>query len=125
MLQQKEPDDYVIATGEAHSVREFAELAFREVGIKIGWKGKGVYEKGFVKNSDSDTNIKKGDIIIGVDKRYFRPSEVDFLKGDPSKARKKLGWKPKITFKELIRMMVKSDLSALTAARQSRFEVIR
>jgi len=115
MLQQKEPDDYVIATGEAHSVREFAELAFKEVGIEIGWKGKGMHEKGFVKNSGSDAKIKKGDIIIEVDKRYLRPSEVDFLRGDPSKARKKLGWRPKITFKELIRMMVKSDLSALPA----------
>ncbi len=102
ILQQDEPDDYVIATGEQHSVREFVELAFREVGIHIKWKGKGISEKGI----DSDT----GRVIIEVDKRYFRPTEVDSLIGDPTKARKKLGWAPKVTFKELVSEMVREDL---------------
>lgn len=102
ILQQDEPDDYVIATGEQHSVREFVEAAFREVGIHIKWKGKGISEKGI----DSDT----GRVIIEVDKRYFRPTEVESLIGDPTKAKKKLGWVPKVTFKELVSEMVREDL---------------
>jgi GDPmannose 4,6-dehydratase len=102
ILQQDEPDDYVIASGEQHSVREFVEDAFKEVGIDIKWKGKGISEKGI----DSDT----GKVIIEVDKRYFRPTEVEALIGDPTKARKKLGWFPKVTFKDLVSEMVREDL---------------
>ncbi len=102
ILQQNEPDDYVIATGEQHSVREFVEVAFKEVGIHIEWKGKGISEKGI----DSDT----GRVLVEVDKRYFRPTEVDSLIGDPAKAKKKLGWTPKVTFKELVTEMVREDL---------------
>lgn len=102
ILQQDEPDDYVIATGEQHSVREFVEAAFKEVGIHIKWKGKGISEKGI----DSDT----GRVVIEVDKRYFRPTEVDSLIGDPTKAKKKLGWTPKVTFKELVSEMVREDI---------------
>ncbi|MEW6118284.1 MAG: GDP-mannose 4,6-dehydratase [Nitrospirota bacterium] len=102
MLQQDTPDDYVIATGETHSVREFVELAFSKVGIKIAWKGKGVNEKGI--------NTSTGKIIVEIDPRYFRPTEVDLLRGDPSKAKRQLGWEPKVTFKELVDMMVASDL---------------
>jgi len=102
MLQQRKPEDFVIATGEAHSVREFTELAFNEVGINIEWKGKGVEEKGV------DTST--GKIIVEVSPNYFRPAEVDFLLGDASKARKKLGWKPKIRFKELVKIMITADL---------------
>lgn len=102
MLQQDKPDDYVIATGVQHSVREFVEDAFQEVGIKIRWEGEGIKEKG----SDENT----GKVLIEVDPRYFRPTEVENLCGDPTKAKKKLGWSPKITFKELVSEMVKEDL---------------
>ncbi len=110
ILQQDIPDDYVLATGEAHSVREFVELAFKEVGIEIEWRGEGIDEKGVVSHINGDLELKKGDVIIEVDPRYFRPTEVDFLLGDASKARKHLGWRPKHTFKELVRDMVQSDL---------------
>jgi len=102
MLQQRKPGDFVIATGEAHNIREFTELAFNEVGIDIEWKGKGVEEKGV----DAST----GKIIVEVSPNYFRPAEVDFLLGDASKAKEKLGWKPKVGFRELIKIMVNADL---------------
>jgi len=102
ILQQDEPEDYVIATGEQHSVREFVEAAFHEVGISITWKGKGSDEKGY----DGDT----GRALVEVDRRYFRPAEVDTLHGNPSKAKKKLGWKPRVTFRELVSEMVREDL---------------
>ncbi|MBN2468424.1 MAG: GDP-mannose 4,6-dehydratase [Deltaproteobacteria bacterium] len=103
ILQQGEPDDYVIATGEQHSVREFCELAFSAAGIKLRWKGWGIYEKGI----DPDTNKA----IVEVDPRYFRPTEVETLLGDPSKARKKLGWKPRVPFIQLVQEMVDCDLA--------------
>lgn len=102
ILQQDNPDDYVIATGEQHSVREFVEAAFREVGNDIIWKGEGVSEKG--------VNADNGKVIVEVDERYFRPTEVDALIGDPTKAREKLGWSAKVTFKELVSEMVSEDL---------------
>lgn len=113
ILQQNEPDDYVLATGETHSVREFAELTFKELGIEIDWIGKGVNEKGYVKsifdNGYELKNIKKDKIVIEVDPRYFRPTEVDILIGDATKAKQKLGWQPKTTFKELVKIMTKAD----------------
>jgi GDPmannose 4,6-dehydratase len=102
IVQQPEPDDYVLATGETHTVREFAERAFAETGIDIGWKGKGVEERGFDK--------KSGRFLVEIDPRYFRPTEVDLLLGDPSKAFKKLGWKHTVTFPELVSEMIASDL---------------
>lgn len=102
MLQQDKPDDYVVATGETHSVREFTELAFREAGIDIEWEGEGVNEIG----RDSDS----GKVLVEVDPMFYRPTEVDLLIGDPSKAREKLGWKTKVSFEELVRMMVKNDM---------------
>jgi GDPmannose 4,6-dehydratase len=102
MLQQPEPDDFVIATGKTHSVREVTELAFREVGIDIEWMGKGKDEKGL----RADT----GEVLIALDPRYFRPTEVDFLLGDATKAREKLGWKPRMTFHDLVKTMVVADL---------------
>jgi len=102
MMQQKSPNDYVIATGEQHSVREFCELAFKEVGIDIAWSGSGINEKGI--------NKKTGKVIIEIDPKYFRPTEVESLLGDYSKAKKELGWNPKISFNELIKEMVSSDL---------------
>ncbi len=102
MLQQDEPDDYVIATGETHSVREFAEKAFEYVGINIAWKGKGVDEVGIDK--------KTGRILVIVDQKYFRPTEVHVLQGDYSKAKGKLGWEPKVRFEQLVEIMMKRDL---------------
>jgi GDPmannose 4,6-dehydratase len=105
MLQQPEPDDYVLATGEAHSVREFIELAFAEVGRTIEWRGKGVHEQGI--------DARTGKVLVEVDQRYFRPSEVEFLLGDPSKARAKLGWTHKTNFRALVAEMIASDLATV------------
>ena len=102
MLQQDEPEDFVVATGETHSVREFVERSFHEIGITIAWEGSGLDEIG----RDADS----GKVLVQVDPRYFRPTEVDFLLGDPSKAKEKLGWEPKITFKELVKIMIREDL---------------
>jgi GDPmannose 4,6-dehydratase len=102
ILQQDHPDDYVLATGEMHSVREFIEVAFAEVGRKITWRGKGVDEEG--------VDDKTGAVLVKIDPRYFRPTEVELLLGDPSKARKVLGWKHEITFAQLVKEMVASDL---------------
>lgn len=102
MLQQEDPEDYVIATGESHSVREFVEKAFGEIGIKIVWEGSGADETG----KDSEA----GKSLVKIDRSYFRPTEVDFLLGDPTKARSKLGWEPAVSFDELIKMMVREDL---------------
>jgi GDPmannose 4,6-dehydratase len=105
ILQQPEPGDYVLATGETHSVREFAERAFAGIGIEIGWRGAGVDEQGFDK--------KSGRTLIAIDPRYCRPTEVDLLLGDPGKAFKKLGWKHTVTFSQLVSEMVASDLIAM------------
>lgn len=102
MLQQPRPDDFVIATGETHSVREFAVLAFKEAGINIKWVGKGADEKG--------VNEETNEVLIEVDKNYFRPTEVDVLEGNASKAKEKLGWQPKVTFRELVKTMLIADL---------------
>ncbi|MEQ8207448.1 MAG: GDP-mannose 4,6-dehydratase, partial [Woeseia sp.] len=103
MLQLDEPEDFVIATGEQHSVREFIERSGRELGMEIEWSGKGVDEIGIEKNT--------GKKIVYVDQRYFRPTEVDTLLGDPTLARERLGWQAEITFEELVREMVAADLS--------------
>jgi len=103
MMQRDVPGDFVLATGEAHSVREFVELAFHEVGIDIAWEGKGIEERGI--------DRKTGQARVRVDARYFRPTEVDFLLGDPSKALRLLGWKHSISFKDLVREMVEVDLA--------------
>jgi GDPmannose 4,6-dehydratase len=102
MLQQPEPEDFVIATGETHSVREFAEKSFARLGMQLRWQGTGVHEKGI--------DAKTGKIVIEIDPKYFRPTEVDLLLGDPSKAKAKLGWEPKVTFEGLVNMMVDADL---------------
>jgi GDPmannose 4,6-dehydratase len=105
MLQQPEPDDYVLASGEAHSVRDFVEEAFRHVGREIQWQGAGVEEKGL--------DAKSGDVLVQVDPRYFRPSEVDLLIGDPTKAREKLGWHHSVSFSALVQEMVEADLDTV------------
>jgi GDPmannose 4,6-dehydratase len=112
ILQQQTPDDYVLATGEAHSVREFIDLAFSKVGRKIEWKGKGVNEVGI----DSD----KGDTLVRIDSRYFRRAEVDLLLGDPSKAYRVLGWKHTVTFPDLVSEMLESDLKVVAEESRTR-----
>jgi len=105
MLQQDEPDDYVLATGESHSVREFVERAFAQIGAQIEWEGRGTAERGI------DTNT--GRTLVEVDPRYFRPTEVDHLCGDSAKARQKLGWRHEIDFESLVSEMVREDLAAI------------
>jgi len=112
MLQQDEPDDYVLATGEKHSVREFVKKAFGIVGKEIAWQGSGVDEKGL--------DVRSGRVLVEVDPRYFRPTEVDLLLGDPSKAHQKLGWKHRTSFDDLVREMVEADLAAFDQKHQHR-----
>jgi GDPmannose 4,6-dehydratase len=102
MLQQGAPDDFVVATGEQHSVREFVELAFGELGHEIRWEGQDVNEKGL--------DARTGEVLVAVDPTYYRPTEVETLLGDPSKANRQLGWKPKTSFRELVTEMVAADL---------------
>ncbi len=105
ILQQPEADDYVLATGETHSVREFVEKAFAQIGVHIAWEGVGVEEKGLDAGS--------GRVLVQVDPRYFRPTEVDLLVGDPSKARSKLGWQHRVSFEQLVAEMVAADLKTV------------
>ena len=105
MLQQEKPDDYVVATGETHTVREFVEESCKVLGMEIEWKGKGINEKGIDK--------KTGKTIVEIDPQYFRPTEVDLLLGDPSKAKRILGWEAKTKFKDLVKVMIESDLDIL------------
>ncbi len=102
MLQQDKPDDYIIATGETHSVQDMVEVAFREVGLEIEWEGEGLEKKGI--------NAATGDILIEVNPQFYRPLESSLLVGNPSKAREKLGWMPWVNFEELVKMMVKKDM---------------
>ncbi len=110
MLQQDEPDDFAIATGEQHSVRDFVNAAATELGITLRWEGEGLDETGIVDTVSSESAMQPGDVIVKVDSRYFRPTEVTTLLGDASKAEQQLGWKPLITFKELVTEMMASDL---------------
>jgi GDPmannose 4,6-dehydratase len=106
MLQADRPDDYVIATGESHSVREFCTAAFAHADLPLRWEGAGLDEKGVGRD---------GRILVEVDPRYFRPAEVDLMQGDSSKARRELGWKPEVNFQQLVQMMVEADLKAVSA----------
>jgi len=129
MLQQDRPDDYVIATGETHSVREFVNLAFSYAGIELEWVGSGPNEKGVIKSYASSlnpptSNLRIGDAIIEIDPRYFRPLEVEFLQGDASKAKKRLGWEPRVKFSELVKIMVEAELKNLEEMKQCQ-DVIR
>jgi GDPmannose 4,6-dehydratase len=111
MLQHKEPEDFVIATGVTTYVRDFVKMAFAHAGVEIAFEGKGEDEKGIVtKVADPDIRLTKGDVVVEVDKRYFRPTEVDILLGDASKARQKLGWAPKYTLHDLVKEMVHADI---------------
>ena len=109
ILQQPEPGDYVLATGETHTVREFVEKAFGQIGIKIEWKGAGVDEAGI--------DAASGRVLVKIDPRYFRPTEVDLLLGDPSKARSKLGWQHTVSFDQLVAEMVAADLKTVANER--------
>jgi GDPmannose 4,6-dehydratase len=130
ILQHKKADDFVLATGETHTVREFTELSFQQIGIELLWKGKAENEKGYIKSVDLDkakklisysknkkvyirdftSRLKKGEAIVAVDPNYYRPTEVDLLIGDAEKARKILGWKAKTGFEDLVTLMIKADL---------------
>jgi GDPmannose 4,6-dehydratase len=110
ILQQIEPDDYVLATGEKHSVREFIEKAFAQVNRRIAWRGSGIDEKGI--------DARSGQVLIEIDTRYFRPTEVDLLVGDASKARQRLGWRHKTSFDDLVKEMVEADLIAVRREKQ-------
>lgn len=114
ILQQEKPQDYVLATNETHTVREFVELAFAEVGIEIEWKGKGVEEKGYDKVT--------GRLLVDVNPRYFRPAEVELLWGDSTKAEKELGWERKVSFKGLVSMMVDSDMKEIAGMSSEEFK---
>lgn len=105
MLQQDQPEDFVVATGVQRSVRDFVNAAAKELGMSLSWEGTGIEEKGFVSEGPN-----KGQLMVAVDPRYFRPTEVDALLGDPTKAREKLGWSPQISFEELVAEMVREDL---------------
>ena len=106
MLQQSTPEDYVIATGETHTVREFAEITFRELGMPLEWKGSGAGEQGIVRGT--------GKVVLTVDPRYYRPTEVDLLIGDYSKAKRQLGWAPKTKFEDLVKIMTRADLDLVS-----------
>ena len=115
MLQQESPEDYVVGTGESHTVKEFVAKAFEYVGIELEWKGEGIGEKGIIKsviNRWKDV-LKEGDIVIEIDPKYFRPTEVDHLRADITKARYKLGWEPRVSFDELIKIMVDYDMKLI------------
>jgi len=116
MLQQDEPRDYVLATNETHTVREFVELAFAEVGIEIEWKGTGEDEKGYDK--------KTGRLMVDVDSRYFRPAEVELLWGDATKAETELGWERKVSFRKLVEMMVDEDMKTIAGMSSEEFKSI-
>jgi len=134
ILQQEKPDDYVIATGETHSVREFCEESFKNLGITLKWQGEGENEKGIIDSIDREkveellqdckTALKIGDTVIEVDPVYFRPTEVELLVGDPTKAKEKLNWQPKVKFKELVKIMIENDL-ALALKENQRNEWIK
>ena len=113
MLQYDQPEDFVIATGEQHSVREFTERAFAHVGIELRWQGEGVQEQGIDKAT--------GRVLVEVDPKYFRPAEVETLLGDPTKAKTLLGWSPqKTSFEELVRIMVEHDVQYVATHREGR-----
>lgn len=117
ILQHPEPDDFVLATGETHSVREFVELAFKEVDVEIQWKGEGADERGICKKTNRT--------LIQIDPRYFRPTEVELLLGNPAKARAKLGWQHKVSFRDLVREMMTNDLKLIAGRPQGELKIDR
>jgi GDPmannose 4,6-dehydratase len=112
MLQQTQAEDFVIATGVQYSVRDFVNAAAKELGMTLEWTGEGVTEQGIVKTVSGETSLTPGQVIVKVDPRYFRPTEVETLLGDPTKAKQKLGWTPTTTFEELVSEMMREDLKS-------------
>lgn len=112
MLQQSQPEDFVIATGHQYSVRDFVDSAAAELGVVLDWRGQGASEEGCVRSAGGDTPLKPGQVVVRVDPRYFRPTEVETLLGDPAKAKAKLGWVPKISFQALVSEMMREDLKS-------------
>jgi len=110
MLQHSEPEDFVIATGQQHSVREFVDCAARHLGVDLRWEGEGVHEQGIASTVPEGSAIRVGQPIVAIDPRYFRPAEVDTLLGDATKARTKLGWHPVVGFEQLVQEMMDADL---------------
>ncbi|MDH5379462.1 MAG: GDP-mannose 4,6-dehydratase, partial [Cyclobacteriaceae bacterium] len=113
ILQQDKPEDYVIATGVTTSVRDFANLAFKEIGVELEWVGKGPEEKGLVKSLNSDAKLEVGQEVIAVDPKYYRPTEVDLLIGDPTKSKTKLGWTPKYDLQSMVTEMMEKDMELM------------
>ena len=110
ILQQEKPEDFVLATGITTTIRDFVKLSFLELNIEIGFKGEGQEEVGFIIKNHSEFKLEEGKIIVQVDSKYYRPTEVDLLIGDPTKAKLKLGWVPKYNLQSLVKEMVLSDL---------------
>lgn len=128
MLQQHAPEDYVIATGEQHSVREFVERAANEIGVSITWQGEGSDAHGIVTSAPADSSLKPGQRIVAIDPRYFRPTEVETLLGDASKAQEQLGWRPRTNFAALVKEMMQADLDDAkrdALVDQAGFQVVR
>jgi GDPmannose 4,6-dehydratase len=116
MLQQEKPEDFVLATGITTTIRDFVKMSFEELGIELGFRGTDESEEGFVVKNNSDYKLEEGKVVVKVDPKYFRPTEVDLLIGDPTKAMTKLGWKPKYDLSTMITEMVKSDLALMQAS---------
>jgi len=120
IMQQDKPEDFVLATGETHTIREFCEKTFANTGIEIEWQGEKENEKGIVKSIDKekllvkDSPIKIGDVVIAVSPKYYRPTEVELLIGDATKAKTKLGWEPKVKFEELVKIMIVADVEKVS-----------
>jgi GDPmannose 4,6-dehydratase len=112
MLQQEKPEDFVIATGVQYSVRQFIQWSASELGITLGFEGEGIHERGIIKKlkGNKAPSLKVGDVIVRIDERYFRPAEVETLLGDPTKAKKKLGWTPEISVQSMCAEMIAEDL---------------
>ena len=110
ILQAEKPEDWVIASGKTTTVRDFIKMAFNHIGVQLEFKGRGINEKAYVKSSNKEYKLKVGQEVLSVDPTYFRPTEVDLLVGDPSKAKKKLGWEIKISLQELVDEMMEADL---------------
>jgi len=111
MLQQEKPEDFVLATGITTTIRDFVKMSFAELSIELGFKGKDDAEEGFVVKNMGNFKLTEGQVVVKVDSKYFRPTEVDLLIGDPTKAKTKLGWEPKYDLAALVKEMVSSDLS--------------
>jgi GDPmannose 4,6-dehydratase len=111
ILQQENPEDFVLATGITTTIRDFIKMSFAELGIELGFRGKGEAEEGYVVKNNSEYKLEEGKAVVKVDPKYFRPTEVDLLIGDPTKAMTKLGWKPKYDLASLVKEMVASDVS--------------